>query len=105
MSSGLAASITALQQKEMVTYMTAWPLNPYHWDVPPLTMPSSMTSWESKTHWYNSINTGTGGYDPVSLLMTYSIQKYPRYDGEVEQGVVVTMKLYNFTPVPIWNCV
>ena len=54
-----------------------------------------------QAHWPNQVRSVTGGSDSVSLLVAHSIRNLPRYDGEVERSIVITIKLYNITPVVI----
>jgi len=56
-----------------------------------------------ETTWENQVTAVTGGSDPLSVTLAYSIREYPRFDGEIEWRLVVTILLYNVTPVPIPN--
>ncbi|KAL7482925.1 hypothetical protein ACHAW6_013165 [Cyclotella cf. meneghiniana] len=45
----------------------------------------------------------TGCSDPVSLTMTYDVRRIRRADSSEQNVLIVTMMLYNLTPVPISN--
>ncbi|KAL7538668.1 hypothetical protein ACHAXR_010126 [Thalassiosira sp. AJA248-18] len=45
----------------------------------------------------------TGSSDPVSLIMSHGIRRVRKSDASEDAAVVVTLRLYNITPVPIRN--
>eukprot|EP00957_Ditylum_brightwellii_P074898 5692251-Ditylum_brightwellii.AAC.1 len=50
-----------------------------------------------------SVTQVTGSSDPVSLTLVHSVKSCPRFDGETEKRLVVSMRMYNLTAVPITN--
>ena len=48
-----------------------------------------------------AIQTLSGGSDPVTFILAYSVRRCPRYDCEPEYKLVVTMRIYNITAVEI----
>jgi hypothetical protein len=57
----------------------------------------------ARDHRRNNTVTLTGCSDPVSLILTHGMQRVLRGDLTESLSFVITMRLYNITPVPIRN--
>jgi len=71
---------------------------------PPLPLnrlPKAGTSKSARVSTSGAIQTLSGGSDPVSFVLAYSVRRCPRYDCEPEYRLVVTMRVYNVTAVGI----
>jgi hypothetical protein len=58
---------------------------------------------EIQIEWNSSISPITGASDPLYATLSYCLRTYIRNDGEVAIKVIVSIVIYNVTPVPIYN--
>ena len=103
-STSLTQTPTPSSQSKNAKEFTSRFFNPLRVDIlpsPNSRFPCGLDTNGIQAHWPNSVRSVTGGSDPVSLLVAHSIRNLPRYDGEVERSIVITIKLYNITPVVI----
>ena len=69
---------------------------------PPLNrIPKAGTSKSARVSTSGAVQTLSGGSDPVTFVLAYSVRRCPRYDCEPEYKLVVTMRVYNITAVEI----
>ena len=80
--------------------------DPLRLGTPPLSkerFPSGRMMNEEKLSFSNNVNTISSSSDPLAVTLSYSVQQLPRFDGDVEWALVVTVIVYNVTAVPIRN--
>ena len=56
-----------------------------------------------QVEWESSISAITGASDPLYATLSYCLRTYTRNDGEIGTKVMVSIVIYNVTPVPIQN--
>ena len=64
-------------------------------------MPLFGTPLASRVNWGGSVTALSGGSDPISFVMAYSMRRCPRYDCEPEFRLMVSLRVHNLTAIQI----
>jgi len=83
------------------------PCEPLRLSIPPPSTPTDGGNFRQALlrpgdlRWIESSTDVCGTSDPISIRTYFSDMLCPRYDGEVERRLVIVIKMYNMTAVPI----
>lgn len=64
-------------------------------------VPAGLNFNEGKTMFSNNMSSISSGSDPLAITVSYSVRQFPRFDGNYEWGLVISVAIHNRTPVAI----
>ncbi len=66
-------------------------------------IPAGLNFNEGKIMFSNNTSAISSGSDPLAITASFSVRQFPRFDGNYEWGLVVSVAIHNKTPVAIEN--